>query len=108
MDSPEQRLAMLHRIVMASIGEGTPDLQLLALAILLQVYASPEPQTVRGLASALNVGRSVVSRSIDTLETLHLVERLDDPADRRSLLLGRTEAGDAFMQQLGKLALAAV
>ena len=108
MDNAEQRLAMLRVAVVTSIGDGTPDLQLLALAVLLQVYATPVPQTVRGLAKLLLVGKSSVTRSVDNLVRLQLVERLDDPADRRSLHLGRTAEGDAFVLNLAKLMVAAV
>ena len=107
MNDAEQRPVMLYGALLASTGEGTPDLTLLVLAVLLQVYASTEPQTVRGLATALQVGKSSVTRSADTLERLQLVERLEDPADRRSLHLGRTEAGRTFVRHLGNRALAA-
>ncbi len=76
------------------------DLTARQLAAFLTCYLAPNPQTVRGLATELNVGRPVVSRVLDRLACYHLVRRRPDPADRRSVLVERTLVGEAAIRDL--------
>lgn len=85
----------------------TPDLSTRQLAILMTVYLRPGPHTVRGLAAHLAISKPAVSRALDALGTLDLVQRRRDPADRRNVLLQRTPAGAAYLAQLADMLLAA-
>ncbi|MEZ5960447.1 MAG: MarR family transcriptional regulator [Hyphomonadaceae bacterium] len=59
------------------------------------------PAPVRGLASALNVGKPAITRALDTLSRLGFVQRRRDPKDGRNVFVERTEKGDAFLDMLG-------
>jgi len=58
------------------------------------------PATVRDLAAELNVSRPVISRVADRLEELKFIRRIDDPEDRRSVLIELTAHGRKFIDSL--------
>lgn len=55
------------------------------------------------LAARLGVGLSTVSGLVDRLVDQGLVDRRDDPADRRQVLLSLTAAGAAFLDRFREL-----
>lgn len=59
-------------------------------------------KTVRGLASFLSVDGGAVTRLIDRLESKGLVQRRVDRADRRSVILSLSEAGEALIAPLSQ------
>ena len=75
-------------------------LGLAVIAVLLTVYLSEGPHTVRGLAADLNVSKPAITRALDRLGELDLARRKVDPADRRSVLVQRTPKGTTFLQDL--------
>jgi DNA-binding MarR family transcriptional regulator len=108
LPTSEPPYALLHRLRAAVVSEvGTSnDLTLRQMAAVLIVYLADDPQTVRGLARRLKVSTTVVSQTLNRLSKLGLVGRQVDPADRRSVLAVRTEAGQAMVARL-KASLAA-
>jgi DNA-binding MarR family transcriptional regulator len=63
------------------------------------LYAAQNtPQTVKGLAELLNVSKPAITRAVDRLEFEKLVERKDDPDDRRSVLIAITKPGKDFLK----------
>jgi DNA-binding MarR family transcriptional regulator len=68
--------------------------------VLLTVYLSEGPHTVRGLAADLNVSKPAITRALDRLGELDLARRKVDPADRRSVLVQRTPKGSTFLRDL--------
>ncbi|MEZ6024536.1 MAG: MarR family transcriptional regulator, partial [Hyphomonadaceae bacterium] len=72
------------------------------LAVLMTVRLQPAPHTVRGLASALNVGKPAITRALDTLTRLGFVQRRRDPKDGRNVFVERTDKGDEFLDMLGR------
>lgn len=60
---------------------------------ILQAIGSKEPATLGDVAKALGRGAPAVSRSVDALVRSGLVERTQDPNNRRRLALRLTEAG---------------
>ncbi|WP_328702804.1 MarR family transcriptional regulator [Belnapia mucosa] len=75
------------------------------LAVLLVVYQTNEPQTVRGLAKHLKVNKPAITRALDRLEEFELAVRHIDPKDRRSVVVRRTPLGTAMVERL-KMAMA--
>ena len=67
------------------------------MAILLTVYLTPPPHTVRGLAQTLNISKPAVTRALDRLGELGLLKRRPDETDRRSVLVQRTVKGSVFL-----------
>jgi DNA-binding MarR family transcriptional regulator len=103
--SLDRRAALeLWRVVtLSTVRADGPDLTQRQLAVLLTIYLTPPPHTVRGLAEILNVGKPAITRAIDTLAGLKLVRRRRDEADGRNVLLQRTQQGTAFMSEFGDL-----
>ena len=60
---------------------------------LMNVIGSKEPATLNQVASAVGRGAPAVSRAVDTLVRAGLVERTQDPNNRRRLELRLTDSG---------------
>jgi DNA-binding MarR family transcriptional regulator len=56
--------------------------------------------SLTGLAGALGLDPSTLSRTVDSLVKAGLVERSEDPSDRRSLRLVLTPAGEAKVRYI--------
>ncbi|SKA21656.1 MarR family winged helix-turn-helix transcriptional regulator [Consotaella salsifontis] len=97
---PAQALRLLHQSALAQARAAEPDLSLRQTAILLTVYLEPPPHTVRGLAAKLAVTKPVITRALDSLGTLGLLERRRDPQDKRNVLVRRTVAGSLYVSKL--------
>ena len=93
-----QQALRLWRMALTDTVRGKgPDLSSRQLAIMLTVYLSPPPHTVRGLAAGLKVSKPAVSRALDALAKLGFLRRKPDPADKRSVLLERTVKGSVHL-----------
>lgn len=82
-------------------NDNASDLSVRQTAILLNIYLTPEPHTVRALAAELNIAKPAVSRAIDKLSVLGLIRRQTDEKDRRSVNLYRTVDGARYVSMLG-------
>ncbi len=76
------------------------DLSARQLGVLLTCYLTDEPQTVRGLAAALNVSKPAITRALDRLGEFDFLRRKVDPKDRRSVFAVRTIAGAKYLRTL--------
>ncbi len=81
--------------------ENDEDLSSRQMAILLNVYLTDPPHTVRALAADLNISKPAVSRAVDKLSALGLITRQIDEKDRRSVNLLRTIKGAQYAMKLG-------
>lgn len=97
---PAQALRLLHRNALRQAQEAGQDLTVRQTAILLTVYLEPPPHTVRGLAGRLNVSKPVVTRALDTMGRLDLLERRRDAQDKRNVLVRRTVKGSLFVSRM--------
>lgn len=79
------------------------DLSARQTAVLLNVYLTPKPHTVRRLSSELNISKPAVTRAIDRLSTLGFIIRKTNAKDRRSVDLSRTVKGAAYVRLLGDI-----
>jgi len=102
-----QALDLWRRAIVESVRIDAPDLSARQMSLLLTVYLTPPPHTVRGLAATLNVSKPAVTRAIDRLSDLGMVRRKPDENDRRSVLLQRTVKGSVFLREFGELVVAA-
>ncbi len=96
----QQALELWRSTVCAGVRDDSPDLSARQIAILLTVYQTPAPHTVRGLAADLNVSKPAITRALDTLGKLDFVRRRKDDADRRSVLVQRTVKGSVYLSEL--------
>jgi len=85
------------------VRSGSPDLTNRQMALLLVVYLTPGPHTVRGLAQILGVSKPVITRALNTLGTLGYLRRERDEADRRNIFVARTRNGTEFLENFGTL-----
>ncbi len=97
---PAQALRLLHRNALRQSRESDQDLTVRQTALLLTVYLEPPPHTVRGLAGRLNVTKPVITRALDTMGRLDLLERRRDPQDMRNVLVRRTVAGSLYVSRM--------
>lgn len=81
------------------VQSGQPDLTNRQMALMLLVYLTPGPHTVRGLAHALGVSKPVITRALNTLGTLGYLRRVRDEADRRNVFVVKTNAGQDFLER---------
>ena len=98
-----EALGLWHRVALQQVRNDEPDLSLRQMAILLHIYLQPPPHTVRGLASVLGVTKPVITRALDRMGELSLVERVRDDRDRRNVMIKRTLAGALYLEKLGDL-----
>lgn len=101
-DAPDRLLHIFRKTVLSEVRSDRYDLTLRQMAVLLTVSGSGEPQTVRGLAKHLNIGKPPVTRALDVLSDLDLAHREGDPRDGRSVNIVQTEAGVAIVRRLAE------
>lgn len=89
--------------LIAYVQSGRADLTNRQMALLMLVYLTPGPHTVRGLAARLKVSKPVVTRALNTLGGLGYLKRRKDERDLRNVLVEGTEHGEAFLQSFAGL-----
>ena len=91
-------LADWMRILIGYVQSENPDLTNRQMAVLMLVYLTDGPHTVRGLALELKVSKPVVTRALNTLGSLGYLRRRKDDADLRNVLVEPTLTGQAFLE----------
>src|SRR5271156_189003 len=96
-------LDLWRRALCESVRRSGPDLSARQMAILLTVYTTNPPHTVRGLAELLNISKPAVTRALDRLGMLGFARRKRDETDRRSVLVQRTVKGSVFLSEFSDI-----
>ena len=91
--TPEALASRFTGVAQMWVVEGAGERADRARRQLLSAIASREPATLNDVAKAVARGAPAVSRSVDALVRAGLVERTQDPDNRRRLSLRLTEAG---------------
>ena len=91
--SPEALAARFTAVVHHWISEGPRERTDRAQRKLLASIADKEPATLNDVAASIGRGAPAVSRSVDALVRAGLVERTQDPDNRRRLALRLTPGG---------------
>lgn len=99
----EQALRLWHDVHLSLVRDDKPDLSSRQATILLTVYLEAPPHTVRGLAEKLEVSKPVITRALDAMGKLDLVNRRRDDTDRRNVLVQRTVTGSLYMEYLADM-----
>ena len=94
-----QALRLWREVTEQSVRDAAPDLTQRQLALLLVIYLESPPHTVRGLAARLNVTKPVITRALNSMAGLQMVERYRDPSDKRNVLTKRTVAGSQYLDR---------
>ena len=97
-----QALDLLRIITVEGVRKDSPDLTARQLAVLLSVYVTPPPHTVRGLAAHLNITKPAITRALDRLTQLDLIKRKRDETNKRSVLVQRTVRGSVYLTELAE------
>lgn len=99
---PEQALKSWMQTLIAYVRSGQPDLTNRQMALMLVVYLTQGPHTVRGLAERLGVSKPVITRALNTLGALGYLRRVRDDADRRNVFVVKTNTGQDFLERFGR------
>jgi DNA-binding MarR family transcriptional regulator len=98
---PLQALTLMRDFSLAEVRDDAPDLSTRQMSILLTIYLEAPPHTIRGLAARLGVTKPVITRALDTMGTMGLVERHRDEKDKRNVLVKRTVTGALYVERIG-------
>ena len=96
--TPEAIAARFTVVAHHWVAEGPAERTERARRKLLGAVGSGEPATLNDVAKSLDRGAPAVSRSVDALVRAGLIERTQDPDNRRRLALRLTQKG---REQLG-------
>lgn len=107
MLKPNQAIEMWRRTLVDTVRRDSPDLSVRQMALLLTVYLTQPPHTVRGLAAALDISKPAITRALDRLGEFGLIRRRTDDADKRNVLVQRTVKGSVFLADVAQLVVAA-
>ena len=91
--TPEALAARFTAVTHQWVSEGPAERTERARRKLLAAIAEKEPATLNDVAKSIGRGAPAVSRSVDALVRAGLVERTQDPNNRRRLALRLTQAG---------------
>ncbi len=80
-----------------------PDLSMRQWALLLTVYLTPGPHTVRGLSEELEIPKPAISRALDALSIHRFVKRARDPSDKRIVIVQKTSEGALFVDAFARI-----
>ena len=100
---PKDALALWRQVMVTALRQGGPDMTQRQFALLLHVYLTPPPHTVRGLAGDLMISKPAVTRAIDRLADIGFLKRRVDVTDKRSVLIQRTVQGSVFLREFGDM-----
>jgi DNA-binding MarR family transcriptional regulator len=96
-----QALDLWRRSLVDNLHHDGPDLSARQMAVMLTVYLTPAPHTVRGLAQTLNASKPAIVRALDTLGRHGYLRRRRDQEDRRNVLVQRTVKGAVYLSDFG-------
>ncbi len=99
VDAVMRASRVLVGVVAHSVAE-VEDLVSLPQFRVLVIIASKAPVNLGQVADGLGVHPSNATRTVDKLVTAGFVERADDPADRRYLVLNLTSAGHDVVERV--------
>ena len=94
----DRSLRSWMQTLISYVRSGQPDLTNRQMALMLLVYLTPGPHTVRGLAHILGVSKPVITRALNTLGSLGYLRRVRDETDRRNVFVARTSTGQEFLE----------
>ncbi|MDN5915989.1 MAG: MarR family transcriptional regulator [Pseudonocardia sp.] len=82
-----------------SVAESADTVTLPQLRVLVMLASQPS-MNLNGVAGRLGVHPSNATRAVERLVAAGLLDRRDDPADRRNLLLELTPSGNSLVQDV--------
>lgn len=102
-----EALSLWHKVAVRGLCEIKYDLSARQNCIMLSVYLSPPPHTVKNLAEQLKISKPAICRAVDVLSQLGLVKRKKDEKDKRQVMIQRTIKGSVYLSELGDIIVSA-
>ena len=99
----QNALKLWQRVITRSLRELPYDLSQRQIGVLLTVYMTPPPHTIRSLSELLNISKPAICRAVDALAALDLMRRKKDEDDRRNIFLQRTINGSVFLRDFADI-----
>ncbi len=96
-------LSLWQRIIIRGMDELDMNYSPRQMAVLLSVYITPPPHTVKNLSEQLNISKPAICRALDTLADQKLLKRKPDPYDKRNVLIQRTVKGSVYLSELADI-----
>ena len=96
--TPEALAVRFTGVAQMWVADGPAERAERARRQLLSAIAAPEPATLNQVAKSVGRGAPAVSRAVDALVRTGLVERMQDPDNRRRLALRLTDNGRKHLQ----------
>src|SRR3546814_6170773 len=82
---PPQALDIWRRALVETARREQPDLSARQLALMLTVYLTAPPHTVRGLAATVNVSKHEITRALHRLRDQRLIYRKPHATEKRQV-----------------------
>ena len=101
--TPTRALKLWHNVTVRGLRDLPHDLSQRQMGVLLTVYTTPPPHTIRSLSETLNVSKPAICRAVDALSRLDFVRRKKDEEDRRNVFLQRTIAGSVYLRDFADI-----
>ena len=101
--SMHEALHLWRDIVVRGLQNNAYDLSTRQTGILLTIYLSPPPHTVKALSDTLLISKPAVCRAVDTLTKFGLVTRKRDERDNRIVHIQRTEKGSTYLSEFAEI-----
>ena len=98
-----EALTLWRDIVVRGLHNNAYDLSTRQTGILLTVYLSPPPHSIKNLSDHLMISKPAVCRAIDTLAKLGLVKRKRDEHDSRIVHIQRTVKGSVYLSEFAEI-----
>ena len=98
-----EALTLWRDIVVRGLQNNAYDLSTRQTGILLTVYLSPPPHSIKHLSDSLLISKPAVCRAVDTLVRLGLVRRKRDEKDSRIVHIQRTVKGSVYLSEFAEI-----
>jgi len=106
--TPNQSLDIWRHSVFHSERHDSQGFSAPQIAVLLTVYLTPPPHTVRGLAAELNILKPAITRALDRLGEFGLFRRKPDETDRRSIEVQQTLKDSVYLSEFSEMIIRSV
>lgn len=94
-----QALSFWQDTLVRSLSRSEVDLSNRQMAIMLAIYLSEGPHSVKSLSGNLNISKAATCRALDVLCRAGLVRRKRDEDDKRNVYVQRTVKGSVYLSE---------
>jgi DNA-binding MarR family transcriptional regulator len=98
-----EALNLWRDIVVRGLQNNAYDLSTRQTGILLTIYLSPPPHTVKSLSAHLLISKPAICRALDALSRLGLLKRKRDEEDSRIVHVQRTVKGSVYLSEFAEI-----